>query len=67
MGNKKKRYEQHAESSTKPTRSVLSTVLTVFSYLITLIIGSGVGWQYVQWDIQRENQANDIQKQVIGA
>jgi len=37
------------------------------THLFALLIGSGAVWQYLQWNIQRENQTNDTQKQVIAA
>ncbi len=35
------------------------------THLFALVLGSGAVWQYFQLDIQRENQANDIRKEII--
>jgi hypothetical protein len=38
----------------------------IYTHLLVLLIGSGAGWQIVHLSIQRENQANDIRKVIIG-
>ena len=63
MGNKKKQYDQQADQESKRT----PIVRNILTHLLALLIGSGGLWQYLQWNIQRENQASDTQKQVIAA
>lgn len=37
----------------------------LLTHLLAVVLGSGAVWQYFQLGIQRENQANDIRKEII--
>jgi outer membrane protein TolC len=63
LGNKNNQHDQQADQESKRT-PVLRPLLT---HLLALLLGTGAVWQYFQLNIQRENQANDIQKQIIAA
>lgn len=48
------------------TKKYLLTARPIFTHLLVLALGSGAVWQYSQLSIQRENQAHDIRKEMIG-
>ena len=47
-------------------RHLEKPIYKFLSYLVVFLTGSGVVWPIFQLEIQRENQANDIRKVIIG-
>ena len=43
----------------------LTNARPILTSLIMFFLGSGAMWQYLHLDIQRENQANEIRKEII--
>lgn len=48
------------------TKLHLLTARPIFTHLLVFLLGSGGVWQYWQVSIQRENQAQDIRKEMMG-